>query len=179
MSEIANINDAESARGLTRRQVTLGAAWAVPVVAIAVATPLAAASVVFDSPTAYVTGTLTATGTGSGPRSAVYSGGALTYNSAGVPALNSGGLTITFYNTKTASWTLAGDIVTAYQNAGWMLVQSTPASTVFIHTAISNGQSVSMPAVTWNAPTGSTKPVLGIQVSSDADDVSGLGLNLN
>ncbi|WP_291055801.1 hypothetical protein [Herbiconiux sp.] len=179
MSEIANINDAESARGLTRRQVTLGAAWSVPVVAIAVATPLAAASVVFDSPTAFVTGTLTATGTNQTARSATYSGGALTYNSAGVPGLNSGNITLSFLNNRTPSWTLSGDIVTAYQNAGWTLVSSSAAATVFIHSAINNGQSVTMPSVVWNAPIGSSKPLLTIQVSSDSDDVSGLGLFLN
>jgi hypothetical protein len=34
----------ETPRGLTRRQVAVGAAWAAPVIALAVATPLAAAS---------------------------------------------------------------------------------------------------------------------------------------
>ncbi|NQX35555.1 hypothetical protein [Herbiconiux sp. VKM Ac-2851] len=166
-------------RGLTRRQVTTAAAWAAPVIALAVATPLAAASEVFDSPTAFVSGALAATGTSATQRTATYEGGALNYNSAGVPGLNSGDITISVYNNKTASWTLTTDVVTAYQAAGWVLVTASPESTVFIHSAISNGATISMPAISWSAPAGSSKPVLGIMVSSDNDDVSGLGVSLN
>jgi hypothetical protein len=166
-------------RGFTRRQVTTAAAWAAPVIALSVATPLAAASTPVDSPTAYITGTLTASGSASTPRVATYSGGQLTYDSAGTPGLNSGDLTIEIYNTKTSVWTLTTDVVTSYQAAGWVLVSASPALTTFIHAAIANGETVSMPSVVWDAPVGSTKPVLGIRVLSDNDDVSGQGLNLN
>ncbi|GGF12731.1 hypothetical protein [Subtercola lobariae] len=167
-------------KGLTRRQVAVGAAWAAPVVALAVATPFAAASVVFDSPTAYVTGTLTATGTSATARSATYSGGSMTYNSAGVSGQDSGNLTLTVYNTKPTIWTTTISTA-AYVSAGWTLVSAniTTQTYVFAHTAVTNGAVVTMPSVVWNAPKGSTKPVLGIDLESDNDDVSALGLSLS
>lgn len=177
-----DIESTESApkKGLTRRQVAVGAAWAAPVVALAVATPFAAASTVFDSPTAYVTGTLAATGTSSTARSATYSGGSMTYNSAGVSGQDSGNLTLTVYNTKSTIWTTTINTA-AYVTAGWTLVSAntTTQTYVFSHTAVTNGTVVNMPTVVWNAPVGSTKPVLGIELQSDNDDVSALGLALS
>ncbi|NQX14075.1 hypothetical protein HQQ80_20810 [Microbacteriaceae bacterium VKM Ac-2855] len=167
---------------IRRRTVASGVAWAVPTVAVAIAAPAAAASTapVFDSPTAYVTGTLTATGTAATPRSALYSGGALSYNSAGTPGQNSGNISLTFYNNKPATWATVLDVA-AYTAAGWIVVSADPVAQrfVFFHPAISNGASVTMPVVSWTAPVGSSKPVLGILVESDSDDVSGLGLQLS
>ncbi|UFS57878.1 hypothetical protein [Subtercola endophyticus] len=167
-------------KGLTRRQVATGAAWAVPVVALAVSTPLAAASVVIDSPTAYLTGTISATGTSASPRTATYVNGSMTYNSAGVAGQNSGNLTLTVYNNKPTIWSTTISTA-AYISAGWALVSANTVTQVYIfsHTAVTNGVVVTMPTVTWNAPVGSTKPVLGITLDSDSDDVSALGLSLS
>ena len=167
--------------GMNRRTLVKAAAWAAPVIAVAAATPLAAASTTFDSPTAYVTGTLTATGTSSVARTAVYSGGALTFNSAGVPGVNSGNILLTFSNSKAASWTIANlaAVQASYIAAGWTAVGTpTQGFFSFSHAPISNGATVTMPAVTWAAPVGSSKPGIVIGVSSDSDDVSGLGLSL-
>lgn len=180
MSETPSINDL-AAKTASRRTVIKAAAWAAPVIAVAAAAPLAVASVTFDSPTAFLTGTLSATGTSATARSAVYTGGNLSYDSAGAVGMDSGTLTITLYNAKTASWSIAdlSAVVAAYQTAGWVLVGTAAQGlTVFTHPPISNGSVISMPAVTWNAPAGSTKPDLGITVSSDSDDVSGQGLRL-
>lgn len=176
-----DVKTVDASRGVDRRTIIKAAAWSAPVVAVAATMPLAAASVVFDSPTAYVTGTLTATGTNATVRTAVYSGGAMTYNSAGAPGLNSGAITLTFTNNRSAQFTIANlqSVVNAYVAAGWTVV-GTPTQGVFIfeHAPISNGATVTMPSITWSAPVGSNKPLLTIGVSSDSDDVSGQGLSL-
>lgn len=169
----------ENSSGISRRSVIKAAAWSAPVIAVAVATPLASASVSVDSPTALVTGTLTATGTYATHRTATYSGGALTYNSNGVVGLNSGNITLTFSNGNLPGWTLTTtDLVTAYVAAGWAFVSQSPALTTFEHAPIANGQVVTMPKVVWSAPVGSTKPLIVIGIDSDSDDVSGQGLDL-
>jgi hypothetical protein len=167
-------------RGLTRRQVTTAAAWAAPVIALAVATPLAAASDPVESPTAYVSGAINATGTSSTARTATYSGGSLNFDSAGISGVDSGNLTLVVSSTR-AGWTTSTDIPAVYQAAGWTLVSASPDGTVFgfSHAPISNGQSVSMPGVTWSAPVGSAKPIIAISISSDSDDVSALGLTFS
>lgn len=164
------------AAGFTRRGVLKTAAWAAPVVAVAVAAPLASASVVFDSPTAFVTGTLTATGSAATTRSASYSGGALSYSSAGTPGVNSGNITLSLSNAKPAFVVDFDAVAAAYVAAGWVLVSKSNALIVFTHVPISDGGTISMPAVTWTAPVGTSKPAVAIDVESDSDDVSGLGL---
>ncbi|MCU1481336.1 MAG: hypothetical protein JWQ19_2122 [Subtercola sp.] len=163
-------------KGLTRRQVATGAAWAVPVVALAVAAPAAAASTVLSSPTAYVTGTLSAGGTGT-HRVADYTGGNTTYNSLGFPGLNSGNLTLTISWTNPTKYTITYDAA-GYLSAGWQLLTNTPASglIVYTHTPVNNGGTILMPAIHW---TSSVKPNISIDISSDSDDVSGLGLSVN
>lgn len=173
------MSESPATAGVTRRGVLKTAAWAAPVVAVAVAAPLASASTTFDSPTAFVTGTLTATGSSATSRSAVYSGGALTYTSAGTPGVNSGTITLALENTK-PTWTVDFEAVAAaYVAQGWVLVSKSNALIVFTHIPISDGGTISMPSVTWTAPIGSTKPAVSIDVSSDSDDVTGIGLRTN
>lgn len=165
---------------MNRRSVMKAAAWAAPVVAVAAAAPAFAASPVIDSPTAYVTGTLTATGTTTSARTATYSGGQVTFNSAGQP-IDSGTLTLSFTNTKVTTWSMSTtDIIALYVAAGWVLVSNNlEASIVFSHAPISDGGVVSMPSVAWSAPGSAGKPNVAVRLSSDADDVSALGLELN
>ncbi len=181
MTEIHN--ETATASSISRRSLVKAAAWSAPAVAVAVSVPLAAATTSPPvTPTASVTGSIGATGTNATVRTATYSGGALSYDSAGQPGVDSGNITITIYNTKsTQGWAIAdlAAFVAAYQAAGWTLVGSaTQAATSFTHAPVSNGSTITMPAVTWTAPVGSGKPVLGISVTSDSDDVSGAGVSL-
>jgi hypothetical protein len=63
MTEHVDTPTTETTKGLTRRQVAIGAAWAVPVVALAAATPLAAAStpIIPGEPSTYPDATFSAT----------------------------------------------------------------------------------------------------------------------
>lgn len=169
----------EMAEGFSRRGVLKVAAWAAPAVAVAVAAPLASASQTFDSPTAYVTGTITATGSSSTTRTAVYSSGMLSYDSAGNPGIDSGTITITLYNNRAQYTVDVAAVESAYAAKGWVLVSGNNASITFTHPPVTNGNSIQMPSVTWNAPVGSPKPLVGITVSSDNDDVTGNGLSLS
>lgn len=174
-----NLFDSVSGAQTSRRTVLKAAAWAAPVVAVAAAAPIAAATTTFDSPTAFISGTITATGTASTPRTATYPGGVLSYDSAGVPGVDSGELTITLFNGKPGSWTLndINGVVAAYQAAGWVLVgTASNTGTVFAHPAIHSGETIVMPKVVWSAPAGSTKPTIRIDVTSDSDDVTGIGV---
>lgn len=167
----------DKAGGVSRRGVLKVAAWAAPAVAVAVSAPLASASG-FDTPTAYVTGTLTARQSQTS-RTAVYSGGALTFDSAGNPSIDSGNITI-YLNNSRASYTVnVAEVEAAYQAKGWVLVSGSNSSIVFTHPPVSNGGLIEMPGVTWTAPAGTAKPLVSIVVESDSDDVSGQGLSTN
>lgn len=167
----------QNADGVSRRGVLKVAAWAAPAVAVAVSAPLASASG-FDTPTAYVTGTLTAR-QGQTTRTAVYSGGALTFDSAGNPNIDSGNITISLLNNRAAYTVDVAGTVAAYQAKGWVVVSSSNCAIVFTHTPVSNGGAIEMPGVTWSAPAGTPKPLVTISVESDSDDVSGQGLFTN
>ena len=166
---------------VSRRTLVKAAAWSAPAVAVAVSVPLAAATTVPDSPTASVSGAIRATGTSSTVRSAVYSGGSVSYSAAGTSIANSGTLTLTITNTNLAfSIASLAAVVASYVSAGWVLAgTATQGLIVFTHTPITSSTPVTMPTITWNAPVGSTKAKLLISVESDNDDVNGTSVGLS
>ncbi|QWT24870.1 hypothetical protein KPL76_05795 [Subtercola sp. PAMC28395] len=157
--------------GLTRRQVATGAAWAVPVIALAVGTPLASASV--TSPTATVTGTITGS-VGNGVRTVKYSNGGVSYDSAGDPTLpDSGILTIKL------AWDNSAYVIT-YDSvpSGWVLVSASSTVSVvqYEHAPISNGASITFPTVTWKALSTSGHVNFSVQVESDNQNIGSAGV---
>ncbi|MFF8189219.1 hypothetical protein ACF044_18400 [Microbacterium sp. NPDC016588] len=126
-----------------------------------------------------MTGTITATGSSSTTRTATYSGGSLSYDSAGNPSINSGTITITLYNSRSQYTIDVAAVESAYTAKGWLLVSGDNSSITFTHPPVTGGNSIEMPSVKWTAPVGSPKPIVGIEVSSDNDDVSTLGLSLS
>ncbi|MGD8168352.1 hypothetical protein ACEXOS_014105 [Herbiconiux sp. P16] len=167
----------EETRGLTRRQVALGAAWSVPVIALAAATPAAAASDPITVPTAVVGGTIGSTTAGT-TRTVTYSGGYATYNNAGDAGISSGNYELSFsWNKPTLvpSFDLA-----AFTAQGWVVENAyTPGGVFFsfTHAPVSNGVVVTVPTVVWSGE--STKPLLTVVLSSDSDDVTGSTVGIN
>ncbi|GAA2249649.1 hypothetical protein N1031_19705 [Herbiconiux moechotypicola] len=123
---------------LTRRQVAVGAAWAAPVIALAVATPLAAASTgPVSEPAAAISGALNASFAG-GVRTVNYSAGAVTYDPDG-SGLTTGNITVALslfgdspnfpLTVDNASWT----------SLGWTRLSDRNGTARFQHAAISSG----------------------------------------
>jgi hypothetical protein len=166
-----------NSRGLTRRQVTAAAAWAAPVIALAVATPLAAASDPITVPKATVTGTIGSTTQGT-TRTVTYSGGTVSYNNAGDASITSGNLELTFaWNRPTL---VPNFDAAAFAAQGWVvLLAYAPGASVFsfAHAPIANGEATTVPSVLWSGT--STKPTLTVVLSSDSDDVTGSQVGTN
>lgn len=165
---------------ISRRSLVKAAAWSAPAVAVAVSVPLAAATTVFDSPTAAISGAINVKGSSTTTRSATYSGGTVEYYSAGSAVANSGTLTLTITNSNLQFTTVLDDVKAAYIAAGWV-VSGTPtqALIVFTHTPITSSTTITMPTITWNAPVGSSKGKLLIAVESDNDDVNGTRIGIS
>jgi hypothetical protein len=169
---------ADETRGLTRRQVAVGAAWAVPVIALAAATPLAAASGdPVTVPTAVVGGAIGSTTAGN-VRTVTYSGGYATYDNAGDAGVTSGTYELSFSWNKPAlvpSFDLA-----EFSAQGWVVESAyAPGGNFFsfTHAPVSNGVVVTIPTVTWAGT--STKPLLTVVLSSDSEDVTGSQVGIN
>lgn len=142
-------------KGLTRRQVAVGAAWAVPVVAVAVGAPAQASSIPLpphDSPTAFFVGTITAQS--SGPdldhHAFGFKDGSVAYDAAGSTVhATSGLLTLTFAWDTNFAFTIS---TTAYADAGWVLSGTNDPSTgklIFTHAALADQALAPMPTVGW------------------------------
>ncbi|MEA9986511.1 MULTISPECIES: hypothetical protein [Subtercola] len=167
-----SVVDAEPKRGLSRRQVALGAAWSVPVIALAVASPAQAASVTL--PTAAVGGSIGVV-QGATVRTATYSGGYMNYNAAGTTT-TSGNLTLTFAWRTTGSWTMSPPDTAGFTAQGWIQSSSSAGTLVFTHAPIADGTTVTIPTVKW---TGTNKPQISVSLESDNDNVSGTSVATN
>jgi hypothetical protein len=172
MDDVTNDTTTVAKKGLTRRQVAIGAAWTVPVIAVATATPAHAASVQ-QNPTATVGGTMTASSAGSA-RTVNYTNGFITYDNAGQTGVSSGNLYLDF------TWTTAALVPTydlaAFQAQGWVLDSpyvSGGTSFSFSHAPIANGATVTVPNVTWSGTVSGRAPGVTARLSSDNDDVFG------
>ena len=154
-------------RGLTRRQVAVGAAWAAPVIALAAAAPLAAASnVPVNEPSTFVSGSITASSSPSA-RVATYGGGAVTYYNLGSTA-TTGPLTVEI-SSSTANFAISYDLA-AFQSAGWTLVSSSPQLVIFTGPALSGGSSRTIPTVTFTGAAGATGTVT-VDAYADNPDI--------
>lgn len=162
---------------IERRTIIKAAAWAAPVVAIAATAPLAAATEVFNSPTAFITGKIEAHGVAATARWVNYGPGTVGFDTAGYPGLDSGNLTLTIVQPSQSGWALTTALVADYTNAGWTLASDANGVTVFTHAPIT-GSVITMPAIRWDAPAGSPKPLASITVSSDSDDVTGFNIGV-
>jgi hypothetical protein len=139
------------ARGFTRRQVTAGAAWAAPVIALAVATPLAAASdVPVQQPSTFVSGSIQASSTPTA-RIGTYGGGNVTYYNLG-SSLTTGPLTVEILST-TPNFVISYDEA-AFAAAGWVLTSSSAQVITFTGPELSGGQSRTIPPVTFTGAAG-------------------------
>ncbi|MDR6866525.1 hypothetical protein J2Y69_001118 [Microbacterium resistens] len=172
-------SSARTSGGISRRTIVTGAAWSVPLIAVAVSVPRAAASDV-TSPTALVTGAIQA-GVTSSTRYAQYGGGQVTFASAGVAGIDSGRLSVSISNLTSTKFQLITleSVVAEYEAAGWTLVVATEALIEFTHAPIVDGGTVLTPAIRWEGALDSGKPRVGIAVSSDSDDVIGTIISTN
>jgi hypothetical protein len=162
--------EAEPARGLTRRQIAIGAAWAAPVLALAVASPAAAAS--GGNPSANVGGTMTASSDGPN-RTVSYQNGFISYDSQGQP-VTSGNLTLSF------DWTTAAlvpsYVLEDFQAQGWVVQNAyTSGGTTFsfTHSPVADGDTVTIPGVTWTGVVEDVAPNVTATLISDNPDVFG------
>jgi len=154
--------------GISRRAVMTAGAWSVPVVAVAVAAPMAAASVPppVNQPSTFVSGSITASSTPT-TRVATYGGGAVTYYDLG-SGLDTGALTVELSST-TAAFVLSYDLA-AFQSAGWVLVSSDPQLVIFTGGALTGGASRTVPPVTFTGANGA-RGTVGVDVYAANPDI--------
>lgn len=133
--------------GITRRKVIKSAAWSAPVVAMAVATPLASASMTPDpKPNAYITGTLTGTHD-TVTRVVSFSNGIVTYDADGTD-LETGNITVSlplFGNMP--DFPLAVDEA-SWTSLGWTKLSNAGGNMRFRHSSIASG-TVPMGTASW------------------------------
>lgn len=131
-----------------RRRVLKAAAWSAPVIALAVATPMASASVVVPPasvPTTFITGQISAASTAT-QRIGTYENGSVIYNSANT-STDTGNIFLEFGTTNTAFAITYN--AAAFTAAGWTLVSATPELVTFMGPPLANGSARSIPSVTW------------------------------
>jgi hypothetical protein len=157
-------------RGITRRQVTTAAAWAVPVFAVAVAAPMAAASPTGE-PCAIIVGELCEKEK-AGTRTVAFTNGVVAYDDDGT-GISTGELTLRFTSTSDVPYAVAYD-VQAFSAAGWTLLPGgTPTDVSFTHASLSGNEPAFIPEVGWAG----TGPVtIDISVSAANTDVTVRGI---
>jgi hypothetical protein len=187
-----------SASGISRRQVMVGAAWAAPVVALAVATPLAAASEPIAAPndgtytsqfdsgvSLQVVKTLNPNRVNINPTGSSYISFYVQDNETG--DLQPNGLYTAGVVSFVLSWGAGGPVTTpgAYHLTeidlmGWARVGEAPAdgptgSVTYQYTGLLNGTQAILPRLRLNAPTGNALPASYVQSSLSATYLSQTG----
>ncbi len=159
--------------GTSRRSVVKAAAWAAPVLAVAVAAPLASASTTpAPQPTARVIGTL-AGAVGGGTRTVSFSNALVEYNADGTN-LETGNITITlplFGNAP--EFPLVVDEASWAAN-GWTRLSNAGGNARFRHPSISSG-SVLAGTASWSGPSeGYVQVAVGMTVATGGVGATGL-----
>jgi len=191
-------SDTATAKGLSRRQVMVGAAWAAPVVALAVATPLAAASDPIAAPndgtytsqfdsgvSLQVVKTVSPNRVNINPTGSSYVSFYVQNNETG--DLQPNGMYTAGVVSFVLSWGAGGSVttpgafhLTEIDLMGWARVGAAPAdgptgSVTYQYSGLTNGTQAILPRLRLNAPTGTALPASYVQSTLSATYLSQTG----